>query len=86
MTCHENFSYATDAIHYEAAAYLTKPFDLPIMELNLQNHKQTYPKEKPTKTASMISLWRKILGLSSQIFGSSYLVGFSNKRDFPGNI
>lgn len=36
LTCHENFSYATDAIHYEAAAYLTKPFDLPIMELNLQ--------------------------------------------------
>lgn len=36
LTCHESFSYATKAIHYEAAAYLTKPFDLAIMELNLQ--------------------------------------------------
>ena len=36
LTCHEKFSYATNALHYEAAAYLTKPFDLPIMELNLQ--------------------------------------------------
>ncbi len=36
LTCHEKFSYATDAIHFEAAAYLTKPFDLSIMELNLQ--------------------------------------------------
>jgi two-component system response regulator YesN len=36
LTCHEKFSYATNAIHYEAAAYLTKPFDLAIMELNLQ--------------------------------------------------
>ncbi|MDF2908894.1 MAG: response regulator containing CheY-like receiver domain and AraC-type DNA-binding domain, partial [Herbinix sp.] len=36
LTCHEKFSYATNAIHYDAAAYLTKPFDLAIMELNLQ--------------------------------------------------
>ncbi len=36
LTCHENFLYATDAIQYDAAAYLTKPFDLPIMELNIQ--------------------------------------------------
>ncbi len=36
LTCHEKFSYATNAIHYEAAAYLTKPFDLATMVLNLQ--------------------------------------------------
>lgn len=36
LTCHENFTYATHAIQYDAAAYLTKPFDLPTMELNLQ--------------------------------------------------
>lgn len=36
LTCHESFSYATNAIHYEAAAYLTKPFDLDIMKLQLQ--------------------------------------------------
>lgn len=36
LTCHESFSYATDAIHYNASAYLTKPFDMDIMKLNLQ--------------------------------------------------
>lgn len=34
LTCHESFSYATDAIHYNASAYLTKPFDMDIMKLN----------------------------------------------------
>lgn len=36
LTCHENFSYASNAINYDAAAYLTKPFDIDIMEFNLQ--------------------------------------------------
>lgn len=36
LTCHEKFAYATKAINYDAAAYLTKPFDIDIMELNLQ--------------------------------------------------
>lgn len=36
LTCHEKFTYATDAISYNAAAYVTKPFDLGKMELTLQ--------------------------------------------------
>lgn len=36
LTCHESFSYAANAISHNAAAYLTKPFDIDIMELNLQ--------------------------------------------------
>jgi len=36
LTCHESFSYAADAISYNASAYLTKPFNMDIMKLNLQ--------------------------------------------------
>lgn len=36
LTCHESFSYAANAMNYDAAAYLTKPFDIHIMELTLQ--------------------------------------------------
>lgn len=36
LTNHESFTYASNAIHYDAAAYLTKPFDIEIMKLNLQ--------------------------------------------------
>lgn len=36
LTCHENFTYAAHAISFEAAAYLTKPFDIDIMEMTLQ--------------------------------------------------
>lgn len=36
LTNHESFTYATNAINYNASAYLTKPFDMDIMRLNLQ--------------------------------------------------
>lgn len=36
LTCHESFVFATEAINNQAAAYLTKPFELDIMEMNLQ--------------------------------------------------
>lgn len=36
FTSHENFNYATTAINFEAAAYITKPFDLHTMEMKLQ--------------------------------------------------
>ncbi|MEG1752772.1 MAG: response regulator [Christensenella sp.] len=35
FTCHESFEYASQAINYNAAAYITKPFDLRVMELSL---------------------------------------------------
>lgn len=36
LTCHEKFDYAANAISYNAAAYLTKPFNSNVMELALQ--------------------------------------------------
>ena len=36
LTCHENFDYASNAISYNAAAYLTKPFDTDVMEFTLK--------------------------------------------------
>ena len=35
LTCHEKFTYATEAISYDAGAYLTKPFDPQLMEMTL---------------------------------------------------
>lgn len=35
FTCHESFEYASQAIRYNASAYITKPFDSKVMELNL---------------------------------------------------
>lgn len=32
LTCHENFTYASQALHYEALDYLVKPFDLKTMQ------------------------------------------------------
>lgn len=36
LTCHEKFTYASEAISYDAGAYLTKPFDTHLMEMTLQ--------------------------------------------------
>lgn len=36
LTCHENFDFATKAINYQVAAYLTKPFEHDVMEMNLR--------------------------------------------------
>ncbi|MDR1640262.1 MAG: helix-turn-helix domain-containing protein [Clostridiales bacterium] len=32
ITCHADFSYATQALDYEASAYITKPLDIPRIE------------------------------------------------------
>lgn len=36
LTCHENFGYASSALHHQAAEYLLKPFDAGVMELTLR--------------------------------------------------
>ncbi len=50
LTCHEDFSFAKLAINYGANAYLTKPFDVDTMVLNIQkiitNLKQKRSMEK----------------------------------------
>jgi two-component system response regulator YesN len=57
LTCHESFSYATDAIQYDAAAYLTKPFDLEIMKLNLQKIINKLIKKRNLQNNSDYELW-----------------------------
>jgi two-component system response regulator YesN len=36
LTCHEDFSFATNAINYQAAAYLTKPIEFDVLEVNIK--------------------------------------------------
>ena len=36
LTCHEDFSYASEALHNRAAEYLLKPFDVDVMEVALR--------------------------------------------------
>lgn len=57
LTCHESFSYATDALHYDAAAYLTKPFDLDIMKLNLQKIINKLVKKRNLHKTSEYGKW-----------------------------
>lgn len=52
FTSHENFNYATTAINYEAAAYITKPFDLYTMELKLQETIMRLNQKRKLKEAS----------------------------------
>lgn len=59
LTCHENFSYATNAIHYDAAAYLTKPFDLEIMKLNLQKILKKLMEKRSLQKNSEYGKWMK---------------------------
>lgn len=57
LTCHENFTYATTAINYAVAAYLTKPFDIQIMELNLQKLITKLKQKRSLKKASDYGVW-----------------------------
>lgn len=57
LTCHESFSYATDAIHYNAAAYLTKPFNMDIMRLNLQKIINKLSERRSLQKSSEYGKW-----------------------------
>lgn len=57
LTCHESFSYATDAIHYNASAYLTKPFDMDIMRLNLQQIINKLTEKRELQKSSEYGKW-----------------------------
>lgn len=59
LTCHESFSYATDAIHFNAAAYLTKPFDIDIMEMTLRKIIDKLVSEENLKKSSEYGIWMK---------------------------
>ncbi len=57
LTCHENFSYASEAINYNAAAYITKPFDTDIMELNLQKIITKLKQKRSLEKTSSYGKW-----------------------------
>jgi two-component system response regulator YesN len=57
LTCHDNFAYATNAISYDVAAYLTKPFDVDSMELNLQKIITKLKQKRNLKKASEYGVW-----------------------------
>ncbi|MGB8451027.1 MAG: response regulator [Anaerocolumna sp.] len=57
LTCHENFDYASNAISYNAAAYLTKPFDTDVMELNLKKIIRKITKNLELKKNSEYGEW-----------------------------
>ncbi len=57
LTCHEKFAYATDAINYDASAYITKPFDADIMELNLQKIITKLNQKRSLKKSSEYGAW-----------------------------
>lgn len=57
LTCHESFTYAASAINFEAAAYLTKPFDENIMKLNLQKIIAKRNQKQSLKKSSDYGIW-----------------------------
>jgi len=57
LTCHESFTYATNAISYDAAAYLSKPFDINIMEMNLQKIVMKLKQKRSLKKTSDYGVW-----------------------------
>lgn len=57
LTCHESFAYAKNAISYDAAAYLTKPFDIDNMELNLQKIITKLKQKRSLKKTSDYGVW-----------------------------
>jgi len=88
LTCHESFTYATNAMNFDAAAYLTKPFDIDIMELNLQKivtklHQKYSMKKRSEYGVSL----EKNIRFIKQNFWKSVLEGeLLNDSDIEGEI
>lgn len=76
LTCHENFTFASNAISHDAAAYLTKPFDIDIMELNLQKIIMKLKQKHSMKKNSDYGVWmEKNLRFMKLDFWKSVLEG-----------
>jgi two-component system response regulator YesN len=88
LTCHESFSYATDAIHLNAAAYLTKPFDIDIMEMTLRKIVNKLIDERNLKKSSEYGVWvQKNLRLMKVDFWKRVLDGnFSDRNHLKNEI
>lgn len=57
LTCHEDFSYATSAITYDAAGYLTKPFQIDAMEMTLQRIIGKLQQKQSMEKSSAYGVW-----------------------------
>ena len=88
LTCHESFSYATDAIHHNAAAYLTKPFDMDIMVMTLHKIIDKLMLERSLKKSSEYGLWvEKNLRLMKLDFWAKVLEGnFSDRHHMENEL
>jgi Response regulator containing CheY-like receiver domain and AraC-type DNA-binding domain len=76
LTCHENFSYASEAINNNASAYITKPFDIDIMELNLQKIITKLKQKRSLEKTSIYGKWmEKNLRLMKLDFWKKVLEG-----------
>lgn len=57
LTCHENFSYATNALKLNASEYLLKPFDTDVMEVALKKMIRSIREERLLKEYSEYGRW-----------------------------
>lgn len=57
LTCHENFTYAFDAISFNVSAYLTKPFNIEIMVANIKKITNKLMDERKLKKSSKYGEW-----------------------------
>lgn len=57
LTCHEDFSYASAALHNRAAEYLLKPLDVEVMEVALRRALQRIESERLMREASRYGRW-----------------------------
>lgn len=57
LTCHEDFGYASEALHNRAAEYLLKPFDVDVMEVALQRIIMRIREQRTLKKDSQLGEW-----------------------------
>ena len=59
LTCHEDFSYASEALHNRAAEYLLKPFDVDVMEVALRRIIIRIKEQQALKKNGELGVWVK---------------------------
>lgn len=57
LTCHEKFSYATDAVKLHAAEYILKPFDADVMEAALKKLVLKIEEDRQMRQESRFGQW-----------------------------
>lgn len=82
LTCHENFSYAADAIRYQVVGYMTKPFDQKMMTLTLQKLVKKLVQDRNRKKTSVYGLWmeKNIRFMKLDLWRKLLDGGFKNKQ------